>query len=527
MKTIEQDFDLVIIGGGATGAGIALDASIRGLKTLLVEKNDFSEGTSSRSTKLVHGGVRYLEKAVKKLDIAQYNLVKEGLKERYRLLKNASHLAYPITLVTPLYKWYEIPYMYVGLALYDLISGKRRLGKSQIVSRNEIIKIYPSVKKEGLKGGVRYFDGAFNDAKMVISLLQSASKEGCEVKNHTEVIGFLYKNNKITGVKLRDNITNEEYEINSDIVVNATGPFNDKVRKIDQNNVKDIVKVSSGIHIVIDKKFLPNDEGLMIPKTEDGRVLFMLPYLGKCLVGTTDESAKVETRPRVQEEDIEYLLRHIKKYFDANISRDDVLSFWSGLRPLVINENINNTKELVREHVISESKSGLISIVGGKWTTYRKMAEDVVDCIEKKTKKNLRSCKTKDYKLIGNVEKLSNIKKKLDKFEVEEGTKEHLLLFYGDCVVEVLKYIEKFGTDKIHENYPYLKAEAYYSMDNEFTCKPLDFLVRRLGLGFVDIKATKDCIEVVSLIFKNRFNWNNEEYNFHKNEAKEILDRGL
>ena len=520
----ETKFDLIIIGGGATGSGVALDSTLRGLKTLIVEKNDFSEGTSSRSTKLVHGGVRYLENAVKKLDLAQYNLVKEGLKERYRLLQNASHLAHSVTLVTPLYKWYEIPYMYIGLFLYDFISGKRRLGKSQIVSKNEIIKVFPSVKKAGLKGGVKYFDGAFNDARMVISLLQSAKENGCKVKNHTEVIDFIYEDKKLKGVKLFDKLKNKKYEVSADIIINATGPFSDNLRKKDDINCKNIVKVSSGIHIVLDKKFLPNSEGIMIPKTEDGRVLFMLPYLGKCLVGTTDESAKIEVRPSVSDEDIDYLLRHIKKYFDAKVSKDDILSKWSGLRPLVINENINNTKELVREHIITKSKSGLVSIVGGKWTTYRKMAEEVIDySLNLKKKTNLHTCQTKEFKLIGSRENLLEIKVRLDKLNIEENIKEHLVSTYGDCALKVIEY----GTKRLSDDYPYLEAEVLYSIEHEFTCKPLDFLIRRLGLGFIDIEATKDCLESVSLIFKEKFNWNEEEYNLHVKEAKYILNKNL
>jgi glycerol-3-phosphate dehydrogenase len=528
MNDLDSTYDLIVIGAGATGSGIALDASLRGLKTLIVEKNDFSEGTSSRSTKLIHGGVRYLEFAVKRLDINQFNLVMEGLKERFRVLKNASHLAHPLTLVTPLYKWYEIPYMYIGLVLYDLISGKRRLGRSQIVSKNEILKIFPVVKKEGLKGGVRYYDGAFNDSRMVIALLQSAKENGCVVKNYAEVIGFLYKDQKVSGIRLKDTIANKEYEIYADLIINATGPFADSVRKLDDKNVVDILKVSSGIHIVLDKKFLPNDEGLMIPKTEDGRVLFMLPYLGKCLVGTTDEGAKVSDHPQVSEKDVEYLLRHIKKYFDTEVKKSDILSSWSGLRPLIINENIANTKDLTREQYITKSKSGLVSIVGGKWTTYRKMAEDVIDyALSFANKKDVQKCQTQDYKLIGSRINILEVKRKLDLLNLEEDIKEHLLCSYGDCAFNVLEYIEKFGTNRLCENYPYLEAEVFYSVDHEFTCKPLDFLVRRSGLGFVDVKSALSCLEKVSFILKDKLDWSEDIYSLHVKEAKEILENNL
>jgi len=524
----KKNYDVIVIGGGATGCGVALDASLRGLSCLVVEKNDFAEGTSSRSTKLVHGGVRYLEAAVKKLSLAQYNLVKEGLKERYRLLNNAPHLAKPLTLITPLYKWHEIPYMYAGLALYDLISGKRRLGRSQIVSKKEILDIFPYVKQEGLKGGVRYFDGTFNDSRMSIALLQSAKKEGCDIKNYAEVTEFIYGDTKIIGVKLKDKITNKSHSVNATCIVNATGPFSDNIRKLDNKNAQTTVHVSSGVHIVLDKKFLPNDEGIMIPKTEDGRVLFMLPYLGKCLVGTTDKVAKVTEHPKVVNSDIEYLLRHIKKYFSVEVKKSDILSSWSGLRPLVEQKNTKSTKELVREHLISKSKSGLISIVGGKWTTYRKMAEEVVDMVEKRINNtNLHICKTKSFKLVGSRENIVGIKEKLDRLYFGEKIKKHLLCTYGDKSLKVVEYIDKYGEKKLHIDYPYLEAEIYYSIENEFVKKPLDFLLRRINIGLIDKKACVLMIGAVTDILQNEFKWSIQEGEFELKNAKELLAEAI
>ncbi len=523
----ENNFDLIIIGGGATGSGIALDASLRGLKTLLVEKNDFAEGTSSRSTKLVHGGVRYLEAAVKKLNKEQFSLVKEGLKERYILLKNAPHLARKLTLVTPLYKWYEIPYMYAGLALYDLISGAKRLGKSSIVSKNELEDLFPYVNKDGLKGGVRYFDGAFNDSRMAIALLQSAKEKGCAVKNHTEVVEFLYDDGKICGVRVRDKIEDKFIEYGSEFVVNATGAFADTIRKLDNKDAKEIVEVSSGVHIVIDKKFLPNDEGIMIPKTEDGRVLFMLPYLGKTLVGTTDEESNLQTRPEVLPKDIEYLLRHIKRYFSVDVKKSDILSSWAGLRPLVLPSTSKSSKEIVREHTIEISKSNLITITGGKWTTYRKMAEEVMDVIaENYSRKNLHTCKTKDYKLVGSRGDLSKIKDKLDKLNLEKEVCEHLLRTYGDSALEVLKY-DEFGYEKIVEEYPILKAEILYCVDNEFVKKPLDFLVRRVDLALIDVRSAKKSLKVVTKVLQTRFGWDEEKYLEEFEKALDILNHNI
>ncbi len=501
---IKNSYDLIIIGGGATGSGIALDATLRGLNCLVLEQNDFSQGTSSRSTKLVHGGVRYLEAAIKNFDLAQFKLVKEGLKERYRLLDNASFLAKPMSLITPLYKYYEIPYIYIGLSIYDFISGKKTLGRSSILSKKNIIKNFPYVKKEGLKGGVKYYDGTFNDSRMVISLLQTAKEVGCDIFNYKKVTGFLYNNNIINGVKVEDKFTNKIIEISSKYVINATGVFGDNIRKMDDKTAREILKTSSGLHIIIDKKFLPNDSGVMIPKTQDGRVLFILPYRGKCLVGTTDENATVSEKPEVEEKDIDYILMHLTIYFDINISKKDILSSWVGLRPLVIGNTSENTKEIVREHFVEVSRSNLISIVGGKWTTYRKMAEDTLDTlIQHNQQLSLKKCKTKKYKLIGNQLDTKEFKIKLDNLNLEEDLKTYLLETYGDQIIKVSSYIEKIGYHKLHPNYLISTAEVYYCIDHEFVQTANDFLIRRINLGLIDNQASKQCLEEVTNIINN------------------------
>ncbi len=524
----DKSYDIVIIGGGATGSGIALDATLRGFKCLLLEKNDFAEGTSSRSTKLVHGGVRYLEAAVKTLDKSQYDLVKEGLKERYRILHNAPHLAHSITLVTPLYKWYEIPYIYAGLFLYDLISGKKSLGRTGIVGKKQIMDIFPAVKKDGLKGGVRYFDGAFNDARMALALLQSAKEKGCIVRNYSEVTNFKYIDQKISGVVIKDKTSEEVYTVNTKFVINATGIFCDSIRKMDDESVHNIVEPSSGIHIVLDKKFLPNNEGLMIPKTQDGRVLFMLPWMGKCLVGTTDEESHPQEHPKADVRDIEYLLRHMRKYFSIDIKESDILSSWCGLRPLVSLKHTDDTKGLVREHYIEQSKSNLISIAGGKWTSYRKMAEDTVDILQKifdDTK--LHNCCTKNYILLGSRINTEHIKEKLDKLELEEDLRTHLIQTYGSQSLVIVDFIQKFGKEKIHKNYPVLKAEIYYGVKHEFVKNPLDFLVRRVGLGLIDLNATKESLYGVALVLKECFGWSDEVYDLKSKEALKLLNDGI
>ncbi|OUR70301.1 glycerol-3-phosphate dehydrogenase [Arcobacter sp. 31_11_sub10_T18] len=516
-----NEYDIVIIGGGATGSGIAIDAASRGFKTLIVEKNDFAEGTSSRSTKLVHGGVRYLEAAVKGLDIDQFNLVKEGLKERSRLLKNASHLCSRLTLVTPIYKWWELPYMFVGLSLYDFVSGKRGLGRSSIVSKNTMFKNFPSIKKQGLVGGVKYYDGTFNDARLNISLLQTAKKYGAECKNYNEVSGFIYNNGEISGLKVTDRITNTEQTIKSRIIVNATGAFSDQVRFLDDKDAKKMLDLSSGIHIVLDKKYLPTNEGLMIPKTEDGRVLFILPWMGKCLVGTTDESTTLSEHPEVDEKDVEYILKHLEIYFDLKIDKKEILSSWCGIRPLVAPDKDASTSSIVRDHVISSSNSGLVSIIGGKWTTYRKMAEETVDYVINKFDLPNKTCQTKKLKLVGS----ENLDKNLTIDNLNEDITSHLIKMYGDNALAVYNSVPE--VEKLHENYSYINAEVIYAIKEEFVQKPLDFIVRRTSLALIDIKIAKEILEKVLSIMQKELNWDENTVLQEREAAIVILNKAI
>lgn len=507
-------YDLIIIGGGATGSGIAVDAASRGLKTLLLEMNDFAEGTSSRSTKLVHGGVRYLEKAVKQLNIDQFNLVKEGLKERSRLLQNAPHLCSRVTLVTPLYKYWEIPYMFAGLTLYDLVSGRRGLGRSTIVSKSKMLEKFPVIKKEGLAGGVKYYDGAFNDSRLVISLLQTAKEYGAECRNYSEVIDFEYDaNGKISAVKVLDKMTNETYICEADCIVNAAGVYADNVNKLIDNQAKEMLDLSSGTHIILDKKYLPNEEGLMIPKTEDGRVLFILPWKDKCLVGTTDNPTTLSTHPKVTDEDIEYILRHLEIYFDLKIEKSEILSSWCGIRPLIAPGEDEDTSNIVREHEIRENESGLVSIIGGKWTTYRKMAEQLVDYVNKSRNLKKDKCKTKHLKLVGS----RNLDKSYQSEKVDKQTNKYLLSQYGDRIESVLNSVENI--EYLKEGLPYTNAELVYTIREEFVKKPMDFLVRRCNLALIDNKSSIEILEKVIQLMKDELNWNDEKALDEKNGA--------
>lgn len=517
-----EKFDIIIIGGGATGSGIAVDAASRGMKTLLLEKNDFAEGTSSRSTKLVHGGVRYLEKAVKGLNKDQFNLVKEGLKERSRLLKNAPHLCSRLTLITPLYRWWEVPYMFAGLSLYDFVSGRRGLGRSSIVSKSKMLKKFPVIKKEGLAGGVKYYDGSFNDSRLIISLLQTASDFEAECRNYNEVTGFTYdENGKITGVEVLDKINNKTYKVLGSSVINAAGVFADKVNVLDEENAKKMLDLSTGIHIILDKKYLPSKEGLMIPKTEDGRVLFILPWLGKCLVGTTDDPAQLKTHPEVTEKDIEYILRHLEIYFDMKIDKSEILSSWCGLRPLIAPDEDADTSNIVREHEIRENKSGLINIIGGKWTTYRKMAQQLVDYVYKSKNIKKPKCKTKKLKLVGS----KNLDKNFVSSIIDMETNDYLLSQYGDRIEAVLSSVDNI--EYLKESEPYTNAELVYTIKEEFVQKPMDFLVRRCNVALIDKKTSSEILDKVIEIMKAELSWDNERALKEKEEALSLLENNI
>ncbi|SFZ98389.1 Glycerol-3-phosphate dehydrogenase [hydrothermal vent metagenome] len=515
-------YDIIVIGGGATGAGIVLDASSRGYKVLLLEKYDFAEGTSSRSTKLVHGGVRYLEKAVKRLDKKQFDLVKEGLYERDTLIANAPHIAGKQALTTPLYSWFQLPYMYAGLFLYDIISGKHRIGRSSIVSKQYMLDTYPNIQKKGLKGGVKYYDGTFNDSRLNIALLQSARKRGAECKNYKEMKEIIKENGKAVGVKYVDTIDKSEGEAFASVIINATGPCTDVIRRIDDEKSADILELSTGIHIVLDKKYLPKPEGIMIPKTEDGRVLFILPWMGKCLVGTTDDSAKLVDRPKVTDAEIKYILKHLDIYFDLKIDESEVLSSWSGLRPLLKAKEGESTENLVRDFDMSTSNSGVVTVVGGKWTTYRKMAEDTIDYVISNEKLESKKCITKNLKVVGS----ENFSDNLTIDSIDKDISDHLVSMYGDKANDVLK-VQDGQCKKLHDNYSYIEAEVIYTVRDEFVKRAIDFLVRRSCIALIDRKAAKDMLEKVLELMSIELQWDNDKIEQERAYTLNLLNNSI
>jgi len=392
--TTQSTWDVCIIGGGATGLGAALDASSRGLKTILFEQHDFAKATSSRSTKLVHGGVRYLQQG-------NIKLVMEALKERGVLMKNAPHLAHNQKFVVPNYKWWEGPFYGIGLKIYDWMAGKLGLGPSQFLSKEETLALAPTLDPEGLRGSIVYHDGQFDDARLALSIAQTAADHEGIVLNYFAVTNLLKAHKKIVGVHVKDVLTGNEYEVKSKVVINATGIFTDDVIKMDNAHHTRMIAHSQGIHLVVDKEFLPGDTAIMIPKTDDGRVLFAVPWHNKIVLGTTDTPvSKASLEPVPKADEIDFILTHIGRYLSKDPQLSDVRSMFAGLRPLVKGKT-KKTAALSRDHLITVSDSGLITITGGKWTTYRRMAEDVIDVAMEKNNLPKTASTTTNLKLHG------------------------------------------------------------------------------------------------------------------------------
>jgi glycerol-3-phosphate dehydrogenase len=479
----ESNWDVIVIGGGATGLGVALDSATRGFKTLLLEQVDFAKGTSSRSTKLIHGGVRYLAQG-------NIDLVKEALYERGLLLKNASHLVSNQRFIIPNYKWWNHLRYTIGLKIYDLLSGKLSLGKSTHINKKETLSRLSTIKKEHLIGGVVYHDGQFDDARLAVNISQSCIEHGATVLNHFKVKQLLKNDNGlVNGVVAEDMESNSSYSLNAKVVINATGVFADNILQMDVKEARNIVRPSQGIHLVLDKSFLPGEDAILIPKTEDGRVLFLVPWHNKVLVGTTDtllDSHSLE--PKALKEEVDFIISTVNRYLNKTVSKEDVLSIFAGLRPLAISKNNSEkTKEISRSHKIIVSKSGLITITGGKWTTYRRMAQDTLNKAISMGKLPKVACKTKSLKIHGALESIDK--------------SNHLYIYGSDkkAIQNLITEFPKMG-DKLHERLPYTKAEIIWAIRFEMARTVEDVLARRVRILFLDARAALDVAPLVASI---------------------------
>jgi len=501
------EWDVIIIGGGATGLGTALDAVSRGYKPLLLEQSDFAKGTSSRSTKLVHGGVRYLAQG----DIA---LVREALRERGLLQQNAPHLVQNEIFVIPGYRWWTKYYYTIGLTMYDLLSGKLSLGRSRPISKEETIRRLPTISREGLRGGVVYHDGQFDDSRLSINLAQTISENGGVPLNYFEVTGLLKKNGRISGVKAIDQESGKEYELKGKSVVNATGVFVDDIMSMDQDKHKPMVKPSQGVHLVLDKEFLPGKDAIMIPKTDDGRVLFAVPWHNKVVVGTTDTLLEEKSlEPTPLDEEVEFILKTARKYLDKKPTRKDVKSVFAGLRPLAApKEGDTKTKEISRSHKLIVSESGLITITGGKWTTFRQMGEDTIDKAEKIAHIGNRKSTSAHLKIHGH------------KMEVNFDDP---LYFYGSDKEEILKLAQDKPAlkEKIHPDYEHIKAEVVWATRQEMARTVEDFLARRIRMLFLDAKAAMDMAATVAELMASELSYDEKWISAHIKEFTKLANR--
>lgn len=471
LKTPE--WDIIVIGGGATGLGTTLDAASRGLKVLCVEKVDFSKGTSSKSTKLIHGGVRYLEQG-------HLAMVKSALQERWAFMKNAPTMTRKLSFVLPVYSYFRWLYYGFGLMIYDFLSGKLSLGKTRFLNKKAVINKIPNIEQKNLVGGIRYFDGQFDDSEMCLALVRTALKYGATVANHMSMENFIYdKNNKISGVRLYDCFLNSHYNVSSKCVINATGVYAENILKKDNPLHPSLIKPSRGTHIVVDKEFYPGNHALIIPKTSDGRILFAVPWHNKVVIGTTDiYTNDLNDEPTATQDEVEFILHNFNQYTHQTLQKSDIKSVFSGLRPLIQQKSKNSTAALVRDHTLLISDSGLITITGGKWTTYRKMAEDTINKAVRTYKlAHAGKCITRKLQLLSNVR--------------PQITSEDILL---------------------HPDFPYSERDVLFTVRNEMACTIEDILARRIRLLFLDAQVALKVAPRVGKILQQELSKDNAWY---------------
>ena len=469
-----EPWDMVVIGGGATGMGVAVDAASRGYEVLLVEQHDFGKGTSSRSTKLVHGGVRYLEQGA-------ISLVMGALKERGLLRQNAPHLVTDLAFVVPNYEWWEAPFYGVGLKVYDMLAGRYGFGGSEVLSKEETLARLPTIKTEGLRGGVVYYDGQFDDSRLLINLAATAVEQGAQILNYAPATSVTRDADGFAdGIVVRDLESGREFRAAARVVVNAAGPMSDSVRQLVHPDAAPLIAPSQGIHLVFDGSFLPGGAAIMVPHTTDGRVMFAIPWHGHTLVGTTDTPiTDISLEPRPLEEEVEFILETAGRYLRRPITRSDVLSVFAGIRPLVRAESGTNTASLSRDHTIHIDPSGLLTITGGKWTTYRHMAEDCVDHAATLARLPEKPCVTRNLNVHGFHRQAQNF-----------GS---LAVYGADALlIQDLIRADESMEAPLHAALPYCRAEVVWAARAEMARTVEDVLARRTRALFLNARAAME-----------------------------------
>ena len=497
-------WDFIIIGGGASGLGTALDAASRGYSVLLLERSDFAKGTSSRSTKLVHGGVRYLAQG-------NIRLVYEALRERGILMRNASHLVKPQSFIIPCYNHLQKIKYLAGLKLYDWMSGKKSIGKSVSLNKNEVNECLPGIVLNRLVGGIQYYDAHFDDARLAINLAQTAAENGALVLNYFEVNSLIKVQGKIHGITTRDLLNQKLYSLNAKVVINATGIFVDDILKLDRSTHRSLVRPSQGVHLVIDHSFLKTNDAILVPKTSDDRVLFIIPWYGKILLGTTDTPIDQNLiEPVALEKEIDFILHTAQNYLSRPPGRDDVLSVFAGLRPLAAVSKKQHTKEISRSHKILVSDSGLVTIIGGKWTTYRKMAEDIVDKAISVAGLKKTNCVTKQLKIHGNAGNENNTRSVY-------GTDE-------EKINELIKN-EPWFDKQLDDQFPYKEVHVIWSVREEMAMTVEDVLARRLRILFLNAQTAIDLAPRVARLIAMELNCDEEWIQGQVKQFRELAQK--
>lgn len=509
-KLKNEEFDICIIGAGASGAGCALDATLRGFKVALIEKNDFAAETSSKSTKLIHGGVRYLEQAFKNLDFAQLKQVRHGLEERHILLNIAPHLAYPLGLITPVFSWFEGLYFTIGLKIYGFFAKNDPLPQAKWLSNKETFEHIPTLTKK-LHSSVLYYDGQLDDARFCLALAQTASESGAVVANHAEVVDFQKDNyGKILSATVKDTLSNERITVKSKLFINCTGPHADAIRLMANPAEEKRLRPSKGVHIMLPSDVLKSENAMLIPKTRDGRVVFVIPFEGETMVGTTDDEYRdLDKEPILIEKEVDFLLETLERFLARTPKKSEIKAGFGGLRPLIGSSGSKATKKLVRDHEVEiDEKSNLISLLGGKWTTYRLMAKDTIDDAAKLL--GVEVVCNSDKKLLVGAENydFNSWKTLSEKYALEETSAKHLVKKYGSRAEEVCKIAQRENlSNKIHQNYPFIEAEVVYGVRYEMVCKLRDFFARRIRLELMDWSATQQSIEKVASLMATELHW--------------------
>jgi glycerol-3-phosphate dehydrogenase len=515
LRSIEStSFDVCVIGGGATGAGCALDAQLRGLKTVLVEAGDFAGATSSKSTKIIHGGVRYLEEAVKELDPAEYHVVNRALHERILMLKNGPYLSRTMEFLIPCFRWLDAGYYDVGLKLYDLIAGETSIFPSHFLSREETLRRMPTLKKDDLVGAIAYADGQFNDAAYNIALVKTFWESGGAASNYLRVMSFQKDaSGKIAAAEVEDQLSHKNFIIRARVFVNSTGPLADTLRGLASPGIPNRMRLSKGSHILLPLDVLPSEDAMLIPKTEDGRVLFAVPWMGRLLVGTTEQEVAPGDELCLTKEEVDFILRQLNLYLEKPVTKDQIVAGFAGARPLV-SRGDGDTKKLSRDDELEiDPGSGLISIMGGKWTTHRAMAQDTIDAAQKHLGVPVTPTLTRNRPLTGSsgftpVYWTSLVRD----YEISEQTAQHLVGRYGTTAPEVLDLANKDAQlgKPIVEGFVPIRAEIVHSAF-EMAVTIEDVLARRVGLEFFSWRASIDAAPVVGSILGKQLGWSAEQ----------------